>query len=68
MKILKVARIRKGLTQQKLSHELGMSIATVNRIENGVKSIDSIKVGDLKKICNILNLDIADVLKDSIEI
>lgn len=68
MKTLKVARIRKGLTQQKLSRELGMSIATVNRIENGVKSIDSIKVGDLRKICNILNLDIADVLKDDIEI
>lgn len=68
MKILKVARIRKGLTQQKLSRELGMSIATVNRIENGAKSIDSIKVGDLKKICNILNLDIVDVLKENIEI
>ena len=68
MKVLKLARIRKGLTQQKLSSELGMSIATINRIENGVKSIDSIKVGDLRKICDILNLDIADVLKENIEI
>lgn len=60
---LKIARVKKNLTQKQLSELLGMSIATVNRLETGNKSIDDIKVKDLKKICSALNLDIAELLK-----
>lgn len=60
---LKIARVKKNLTQKQLSELLGMSIATVNRLETGNKSIDDIKVKDLKKICSTLNLDIAELLK-----
>lgn len=59
---LKIARIKKDLTQKQLSELLGMSIATVNRLENGKKSIDDIKVKDLKKICSVLDLDIVNFL------
>lgn len=59
---LKIARVKKNLTQKQLSELLGMSIATVNRLETGNKSIDDIKVRDLKKICSALDLDIIDLL------
>lgn len=62
MKFFKIARIKKDLTQQKLSEMTGMSIATINKIEKGTKSIDSMKVENLKKICEILDLDIIEVI------
>lgn len=64
MKILKLARVKKDLTQKQLSELLGMSIATVNRLENGSKTIDDIRVRDLKKICSILDLDITNILNN----
>lgn len=63
---LKIARVKKNLTQKQLSELLGMSIATVNRLETGNKSIDDIKVRDLKKICSALDLDIIELLNNSI--
>lgn len=63
MKSFKIARIKKDLTQKQLSEMLGMSIATVNRLENGSKSIDDIKVRDLKKICSALDLDVVEFIK-----
>lgn len=62
MKFFKIARIKKDLTQQNLSEMTGMSIATINKIEKGTKSIDSMKVGNLKRICEILDLDITEVI------
>lgn len=62
MMSLKIARVKKNLTQKQLSELLGMSIATVNRLETGNKSIDDIKVRDLKKICSALDLDIIELL------
>lgn len=62
MVFLKIARVKKNLTQKQLSELLGMSIATVNRLETGNKSIDDIKVRDLKKICSALDLDIIELL------
>lgn len=63
MKVFKLARVEKDLTQKQLSESLGMSIATINRLENGIKSIEDLKVRDLRKICNALDLDITKVLK-----
>lgn len=62
IKILKIGRVKKGLTQKQLSEILGMSIATVNKIEKGTKSIDDMKVKDLKKLCKALDISINDVL------
>lgn len=62
MKTLKIARVKKDLTQKQLSNILGMSVATVNRLETGSKSIDDIRVRDLKKICSALDLDIIELL------
>ena len=61
-KDLKIARIRKDLTQKQLGNILKMSPATINRIETGAKPIDSIKIGDLAKICNALDISIHEVL------
>lgn len=62
MKSIKIARIKKELTQCELSKVMGMSIATVSNIETGKKPIDSMKVGDLKKLCVILGLEITEVI------
>ena len=63
MKSFKIARIKKDLTQKQLSEMLGMSIATVNRLENASKPTDDIKVRDLKKICSALDLDVVEFIK-----
>ena len=63
MKTFKVARIKKDLTQKQLSEALGMSVGTINQIETGIKSIESMRVRDLRKLCSALDLDISDVLK-----
>ncbi len=62
MNILKVGRVKKGLTQKQLSEILGMSIATVNKIEKGTKSIDDMRVKDLKKLCEALDISTNDIL------
>ena len=63
MKIIKIARIKKDLTQKQLGELLKMSPATINRIETGIKPIESIKVGDLKRICNALDIDMQELLQ-----
>ena len=58
MKLLKIARIKKGITQADLAKNLNMSVATINKIENNTIALDSVKLGSLKRICKAL--DIAD--------
>lgn len=56
MNILKVARIKKDLTQADLAKNLNMSVATINKIENSIVALDSVKLGTLKKICKAIDL------------
>ena len=56
MNILKVARIKKDLTQADLAKNLNMSVATINKIENNIVALDSVKLGTLKKICKAIDL------------
>lgn len=53
--MMKDARDRKGLTQEEMSQELGLSTATIFRAENG---------GDIwpstgRKLCEFLGVDLA---------
>ena len=63
MILFKLARVKKNLTQKQLSELLGMSVATINRLETGNKSIEDMKIRDLRKICSTLSLDILELLK-----
>lgn len=63
MKILKIARIKKDLTQKELSKLLGLSPATISQLESGDKAIDDMRVRDLKKLCSVLDVSIYDILK-----
>ncbi|MDY3960971.1 helix-turn-helix transcriptional regulator [Romboutsia timonensis] len=56
MKLLKIARIKKGISQKELAKNLNMSVATVNKIENNNIALDSIKLGSLKRICKALDI------------
>jgi len=56
MKLLKIARIKKGISQTELAKNLNMSVATVNKIENNTIALDSIKLGSLKRICKALDI------------
>lgn len=56
MKIIKIARIKKGITQIELANSLNMSVATINKIENNTIALDSIKLGSLKRICKALDI------------
>ena len=56
MKLLKIARIKKGISQTELAKNLNMSVATVNKSENNTIALDSIKLGSLKRICKALDI------------
>ena len=61
---LKKARKSKGITQEKLSHEIGVSIAFLSRIERGSSQI-SLK--RLSQVCNILQIEAGQILNGSSE-
>lgn len=58
---LKIARIKKGLTQKQLAEIVGSSPATINKIEKGKADI---RVGTLKKIAKALDISIAELFEN----
>lgn len=58
---LKIARIKKGLTQKQLAEIVGTSPATINKAEKG--KID-IRIGTLKKISKALGVSISELIED----
>lgn len=60
---LKIARIRKELTQKQLAEILGMSPSTINRIEVGKQDIRDLKLGTLEKITKTLDISLIDLLE-----
>ena len=61
MKQIKLARIKKDLTQKQLGDLVGVSPATINRIELGKQSI---KLDILKKIADILEVSINELIEE----
>lgn len=60
---IKVARLKRGLTQDDVSKLLGVSQSYYNRFEKGGRSIDFDKA---IRICTILRIDIRKFLDDYI--
>ena len=52
-------RIRKGLSQENMADELGMSVSNYSYIEQGKVSINTKK---LREIANVLDSDILEIL------
>ena len=57
---LKVARKKKGLTQKKLAELVGVSVATINRIETGKQIL---KIDMLNKLANVLEIPVNELLE-----
>lgn len=58
---LKIARIKKDMTQKQLGDLVGVSPATINRIELGKQSI---KLETLKKIAEILEVTVNELIEE----
>ena len=56
----KIARIRKGISQEELSQKSGIGRVTISKIENG--HADSVKLGILKKIAEALDTPLAELI------
>jgi len=55
---LKVERVKKGWTQDKLSKESGVGRVTISNIERGKQSVLDTPAGTLLKIAKALDTDI----------
>lgn len=59
VKKIKIARLNMGLSQTDLSQRSGVSYLAINRLEN--QKTTNPHPQTIKKICDILNLKVADV-------
>lgn len=57
---LKVARVKKKLTQRQLAELVGVSVSTVNRIETGKQIL---KIDMLNKLANVLEIPVNELLE-----
>ncbi len=60
-------RTSKGLGQEKVAYEAGLSRATIQRVENPSESVQASTnptLGTLVSLCRVLEVDLVDVLPD----
>ena len=62
---LKLARIKKRLSQKQLADILGMSPSTICRLETGKKRISELKVSTLNNIAEVLEIPANDLLENN---
>ena len=56
----KIARIRKGISQEELCKLANVGRVTLSKIENG--GADSVRLGILKRIAEALNTPLAELI------
>ncbi len=59
---LKLARVKKGLTQRALAELIGVSVATINRIETGKQVL---RVDMLNKLADTLEIPVNELLQSN---
>lgn len=58
---IKVAIVQQGLTQEKIAKRMGVNQSTVSC---WIRDIDRISVGNLKRLCRILNVSPSEILEE----
>lgn len=56
---IKIARVKAGLTQKRLSQKVGISHVTISKLEKG--NYDGISKGNMIKIAKALNLTVQEL-------
>lgn len=64
LKLLKDARLNKGLTQEELSALLGQHRIYITKVEKGQRRLDVLELFD---ICKALDLSIYDVIRSTLD-
>lgn len=62
-KIIKSARVLKGLTQAQLGKKLGVKQSTISQWES---NINSVSFGDIIKMCKVLGITDINTLKTEV--
>jgi transcriptional regulator with XRE-family HTH domain len=57
-KRLKALRERRGLSQNQLAHDAGVSQAIVQRLEAGIRQVDNASVGVIRKLARALQVSV----------
>lgn len=65
---LKIERIKKDMTQEQLASRANIGKLTISNIETGKQSIDSLKLGTLKKLAKALNTTVEELFFNQEEI
>ena len=58
---LRVAITQQGLTQEKIAKRMGV---TQTAVSYWIRDIDRISVGNLKRLCRILNVSPSEILEE----
>lgn len=64
---MKIARIKKGFTQQDLANIVGSSVSTIRNIESKLANIKNAKYGTVSKVANTLDISVEKLIKESEE-
>ena len=59
---LKFLREKKGYTQEEIAHKLNISRQSISKYENGINEPD---IETIKKLCNILDCSLNELLDDN---